>query len=139
MPADAKSEFSPVTEADEAHGFAEYKAIEKALQPYIDGAKAGDGALSTRTFLDHAHVVGSLDGTGFEMDRENFAGAVDAGGAAPDIQHHIAWINISGPAAAARVEFIHWGENRFTDFFVLYKKDGAWKISSKVFDSHSKN
>jgi len=130
---------SPVTEADEAHSFAEYEAIKNALKPYIDGAKAGDGSLSVDTFLDHAHVVGSLGGTYYEMDRDTFTGVVTAGGAAPDLQYHIAWINVSGPAAAARVDFIHWGENRFTDFFVLFKKDGVWKISGKVFDSHSKN
>ena len=126
-------------EADEAQSFDEYKAIEKALQPYIDAAKSGDGALARTAFLDHAYVTGSVSGEHYDMDADTFAGAVSEGGAAPNVQHHIAWINVSGPAAAARVEFIHWGENRFTDFFVLYKKAGAWKISGKVYDSHSKN
>ncbi|WP_298821494.1 nuclear transport factor 2 family protein [uncultured Roseibium sp.] len=125
--------------ADEAQSFSEYKAIEKALKPYIDAAKKGDGALARTGFFDHAHIVGSIGGTVYNMDADTFADAVSEGGPAPDVQHHIAWINVSGPAAAARVEFIHWGENRFTDFFVLYKKDGEWKISGKVYDSHSKN
>lgn len=126
-------------EADEARSFDEYKAIEKALKPYIDAAKTGDGALARTAFLDHAYVTGSVSGAHYDMDADTFAGAVTEAGAAPDVQHHIAWINVSGPAAAARVEFIHWGENRFTDFFVLYKKDGTWKISGKVYDSHSRN
>ncbi|WP_299297244.1 nuclear transport factor 2 family protein [uncultured Tateyamaria sp.] len=124
---------------DEAHSFDEYKAIELALKPYIESAKSGDGALARTAFLDHAYIVGSIDGEHYNMDADTFAGAVTGGGPAPDVQHHIAWINVSGPAAAARVEFIHWGEHRFTDFFVLYKQDGAWKISGKVYDSHSKN
>lgn len=127
------------TSADETHSFGEYEAIKKALKPYIDAAKSGDGALSRTAFLDHAYITGSIDGSYYAMDTETFAGAVSESGPAPDVRHHIAWINISGPAAAARVEFIHWGEHRFTDFFVLYKKDGAWKISGKVYDSHSKN
>lgn len=139
MPISNTAALSVENAANEAQSFGEYKAIEKALKPYIDAAKTGDGALSRTAFLDHAYVTGSVDGAHYDMDADTFVGAVSEGGPAPDVQHHIAWINVSGPAAAARVEFIHWGENRFTDFFVLYKKDGAWKISGKVYDSHSKN
>ncbi|MEO9824643.1 MAG: nuclear transport factor 2 family protein [Paracoccaceae bacterium] len=128
-----------ITAADEAQSFAEYKAIEAALKPYIDAAKTGDGALSRSAFLDHAHVVGSVEGVFYDMDADTFASAVAEGGPAPDVQRHIAWINVSGPAAAARVEFLNWGGMRYTDFFVLYKRDGVWKISSKVYDSHAKN
>ena len=128
-----------INEADESHSFAEYKAIEAALKPYIDAAKSGDGALSRSAFLDHAHIVGSIEGTYYDMNADTFGGAVSEGGPAPDVQSHIAWINVSGPAAAARVEFLNWGGMRYTDFFVLYKKDGVWKISSKVYDSHTKN
>lgn len=139
MPNETQNNISPISAADETNSFAEYKAIEIALKPYIDAAKTGDGSLTRAAFYDHAHIVGSVDGTYYDMDADAFAGAVTSAGAAPDVQHHVAWINISGPAAAARVEFIHWGENRFTDFFVLYKKDGKWKISAKTYDSHSKN
>jgi hypothetical protein len=60
-------------------------------------------------------------------------------GSSPDVQHQIVWIDVSGPAAAAKVEFINWAGFRFTDFFVLYKNNDAWKISGKVYDSHSNN
>lgn len=133
------TKLTKISKADEAHSFEEYKAIEKALQPYIDSAKSGSGELTKTAFHEHAHIVGSVDGTYYDLDLESFGGAVDAAGPAPEVQSHIAWINVSGPAAAARVEFIHWGENRFTDFFVLYKKDGEWKISGKVYDSHTNN
>lgn len=73
------------------------------------------------------------------MDADSFAGALSEGGSASDVQSHIAWINVSGPAAAARVEFLNWSGMRYTDFFVIYKTDSVWKISSKVYDSHSKN
>ena len=48
--------------ADEANNFAEYKAVERALQPYIDSAKTGDGDLTRTVFFDHAHIVGSISG-----------------------------------------------------------------------------
>ena len=128
-----------VTPADEASSFAEYKAVAKALQPYIDAAKSGDGELTRTAFFDHAHIVGSIGGQFYNMDADTFKSAVSQGGASADVEHHIAWIDISGPAAAAKIEFIHWSGNRFTDFFVLYKHDGQWRISGKVYDSHANN
>lgn len=124
---------------EETASFTEYQAIEEALQPYIEAARTGDGALTRTAFYDHAHVLGSIGGTVYNMDADTFAGAIADGGPSENVRHHIAWINVSGRAAAARVEFIDWGGNRFTDFFVLYKEDGAWKISGKVYDSHSNN
>lgn len=127
------------TQADEARSFSEYKAVEQALQPYINSAKTGDGELNRSAFFDHAHIVGSIKGEFYNMDADTFKDAVTQGGPSEDVQHHVAWIDISGPAAAAKVEFKDWGGNRFTDFFVLYKHDGDWKISGKVYDSHSNN
>lgn len=127
------------TKADEEQNFAVYAEIVEALQPYIKSAKSGDGKLTKTAFFDHAHIVGSVEGAFYDMDLDTFSGAVAEGGESRDIQHHIAWIDVSGPAAAAKVEFINWGGLRFTDFFVLYKHDGQWKISGKVYDSHANN
>ncbi|MEM1254068.1 MAG: nuclear transport factor 2 family protein [Cyanobacteria bacterium P01_H01_bin.21] len=132
-------EVTSKTRNDEAYSFAEYKAVKEALQPYIEAAKTGDGALSRTAFYDHAHIVGSVHGTFENATADEFKEAVTGIGASPEIQHHIAWIDISGPAAAAKVEFINWGGFRFTDFFVLYKHNGQWKISGKVYDSHAQN
>ena len=125
--------------ADEAQSFQVFKEISEALQPYIQSAKSGDGALNRTAFYEHAHIVGSINGEFYDLDLNTFSGLVNEGGASPDVLHHIVWIDVSGPAAAAKVEFIHWGGNRFTDFFVLYKHHGQWKISGKVYDSHSNN
>ena len=139
MSTETKLDVTVKTAADEAYSFSEYKAVEAALQPYIESAKTGDGALSRTAFYDHAHIVGSVNGTFDNATADEFKEAVNGIGASPEVQHHIAWIDISGPAAAARVEFINWSGFRFTDFFVLYKQDGQWKISGKVYDSHSQN
>ncbi len=124
---------------DEAQSFGEYEAVAKALRPYIEAAKSGDGGLARSAFYDHAHIVGSMNGAFANMTADGFRDAVNESGESPDVQHRIVWIDISGPAAAAKVEFINWIGFRFTDFFVLYKNDGTWRISGKVFDSHSKN
>lgn len=126
-------------QSNDFQSFNEYKDVEKALLPYIESARTGDGKLSRSAFYDHAHIIGSIDGEFSNMTADQFGEIVGSGGPSENIQYHIAWIDISGPAAAAKVEFNDWLGLRFTDFFVLYKKDGAWKISGKVYDSHSRN
>ena len=128
-----------VTKTDEANSFAEYQAVVAALQPYIQSAKTGDGKHIRTAFFDHAHIVGSIGGEFSNPDADAFAKSVSSLGESPEVKHHIAWIDISGPAAAAKVEFSNWAGLRFTDFFVLYKHEGHWKISGKVYDSHSNN
>lgn len=125
--------------ASELQSFEEYAEIKEALQPYITAAKTGDGALSRSAFYEHAHIVGSIGGTVYNLDADTFAKSISDGGESKNVRHHIAWIDVSGPSAAARVEFIDWGGFRFTDFFVLYKEDNQWKISGKVYNSHDNN
>lgn len=127
------------TKEDEKQSFNEYQQVVEALKPYIESAKTGDGKLSRTAFYDHAYIVGSVGGEYYALSADQFASEVTSTGKAENIQHHIAWIDISGPAAAAKVEFNDWAGFRFTDFFVLYKKDGQWKISGKTYDSHSNN
>lgn len=127
------------TPVDEAHSFSEIGAVIEALQPYIQNAKSGDGKKIRTAFYDHAHIVGSIHGEFDNSNVDEFEKAVDGIGASPDIQHHVAWVDVSGPAAAAKVEFVNWAGFRFTDFFVLYKHQGQWKISGKVYDAHSAN
>jgi len=136
---DNKPATSIETAADEAQSFDEYRAIKEALHPYIEAARTGDGSLMKTAFFEHAHIVGSTNGVFNNFDVEAFGRRTDDNDPSPDIQHHIAWIDISGSAAAARVEFIGWRGFRFTDFFVLYKHDGKWKISGKVYNAHAKS
>ncbi len=127
------------TVANEAQSFNDYQEVVKALEPYIKSAGNGDGNLSRSAFYDHAHIDGSVGGEYSSSSADEFGKAVASLGESPNVQHHIAWIDISGPAAAAKVEFLDWKGFRFTDFFVLYKKGDTWKISAKVYDSHSNN
>jgi hypothetical protein len=124
---------------NENQSFNEIKEVAIALEPYIRSAKTGDGALTRTAFYDHAHIVGSIGGAYYNMTADDFGGAVSEGGPSENVQSYIAWIDVSGPAAAAKVEFLDWNGARFTDFFVLYKNEGEWKISGKVYDSHSQN
>lgn len=133
------NELTQETEADETHKFREYKAIVKVLETYVQTAVTGDGALVKETFFDNATVVGSMNGTFMNTDAIGFKSAVDEFPASPDVESQIAWIDISGPAAAVKLESINWLGTRFTDYLVLYKHEGEWKFTGKVYDAHSKN
>ncbi len=133
------NELTIETKADEAANFGEYQAVINGLMPYLDGARAGDGEKAASALFDHARVVGSMDGQFAKFDIPEFKQAITDLGEAPDVEYRIAWVDISGPAAAVKVELINWLGFRFTDFFILYKHEGEWKVSGKVYDSHSRN
>jgi hypothetical protein len=54
--------------SDEHASFAAYEAIAATLQRYIDGARAGDGTLMRRAFLEAAHIRGSYGGGAYRLD-----------------------------------------------------------------------
>lgn len=123
----------------ERQSFDEYTAVEAALKHYIDGAYTGDGDAQRSVWMDHARIVGSVDGQFMALTVDEFIAAVKEQGPAPNVSHHVVNIEITGSAATARIEFIDWNGYRFTDFFVMAKQEGTWRISGKVFDSHSRN
>lgn len=123
----------------ETASFDEYAAIAATLQPYMDAARTGNGAGMRDVWYDHAHVVGSLDGNPVNLSADEFCKLIDRVGGSPQVTARIVAIDFAGNAASARIEFLDWGGVRYTDFFVLYKRDGRWKISGKVYDSHSRN
>ena len=123
---------------DEHASFAAYEAIAAALQIYIDGARHGDAERIRSAFLPDASVRGSYGGQPTDWSLEQFCAAIAKGGAAPGLQARIAGIELSGSAAMARLEAENWRGTRYTDFFVLLKRDGAWRIASKVFFAHAR-
>lgn len=90
-------------------------------------------------WFDHAHVVGSLDGTFVNLDADGFCGLVDEVGGSPEVKSRLVFIDDQGNAACAKVEFLDWVGARYTDYFVLYKHEGKWSFSGKVYDSHSRS
>jgi hypothetical protein len=124
--------------SDEHASFAAYEAIAATLQRYIDGARAGDGTLMRRAFLEAAHIRGSYGGAPIDWTLSEFCRVIDRGGAAADLTARIVNIEHVGSAAIARLEAENWRGTRYTDFFVLLKIDADWRIASKVFFAHSR-
>ena len=128
----------PITKADERASFEAYNAIAATLQRYIDGARTGDGALMRAAFLETAHIRGIYGGQGVDWALSDFCALIDKHGPAADMVAQIVTLDVSGTAAAARLEAENWRGTRYSDFFVLLRVDAGWRIASKVFFAHSR-
>jgi hypothetical protein len=126
------------TLADETESFANQEAIASTLQRYVDGARNGDTRLLRSAFAEGARVSGSYGGKPVTWTLQEFCDAVGKGGPAADLKTRVVAIEYMGTAAMARLEAENWRGTRYTDFFVLIRTDGAWRIDSKVFFAHSR-
>jgi len=53
-----------------------------------------------------------------------------------ELRYELPLIDIEGTAAVARIELYRGDVRLFTDYQLLYKLDGAWKIVSKIYHAH---
>jgi Putative lumazine-binding len=123
-----------VTPASSSIDHTDLAQIESVIKGYFKGHATGDPTHFRAVFLPTAHVEGNRDGKfeswSLDMYCERFKGA-----AAPDEatrKRIIDSIDISGDSAMAKATLSH-GEVIFTDYFVLLKVDGAWRIANKVY------
>ena len=115
---------------------ADYDAITKTVQHYIDGARSGEGDRMKPAFHEDATIFGYVGNDLFAGPIQNLYDWNDSNGAATEIQARIVAIDLVGTAATVRLELDNWTGHRFTDFFTLLKLDGNWRIMNKVFHLH---
>ena len=116
---------------------ADYDAITKTVQHYIDGARSGEGDRMKPAFHEDATIFGYVGNDLFAGPIQNLYDWNDSNGAATEIQARIVAIDLVGTAATVRLELDNWTGHRFTDLFTLLRIDGDWKIVNKVFHLHS--
>jgi hypothetical protein len=116
-----------VTAADEA-------GVRAALTHYIQGHATGDPSHMRKAFLPTAHIEGLRDGKFVSMTLEEYCSRFPGKPADDEATRRrtIDQVDISGTAAMAKVTLMH-GATTFTDYFVLLKVDGEWRIANKVF------
>lgn len=120
----------------EREKFDVYVAVSEAIAPYIEGAKAGNTKKIQSAFNDHATMAGTMGGKFSQVNAIATFGVIEIV-PSPELRAHITWIDISGPVASAKVEFIDWMGIRYTDYLLLALHEGVWKISGKAYDAHS--
>jgi hypothetical protein len=108
--------------------------VRAALGHYLQGHATGDAAHMRKAFLPTAHIEGIRDGRFTSWTVDEYCSRF-TGKPAPDEasrRRTIDSVDISGTSAMAKATLVH-GATTFTDYFVLLKVDGEWKIANKVY------
>ncbi|RIY31872.1 hypothetical protein CKF54_05930 [Psittacicella hinzii] len=116
----------------------DYQAIKAVLEQYIKGGKEAKSEFMKPAFNPNATMYssdenGALAGGNIEVLFEVIDTAFQPSAQAQSV---IAYIDISGTAASARVDTNDLSGFGFTDYFNLLKINGQWQIVSKIFHTH---
>ena len=108
----------------------------KPLESYMQGHATGDPAHIRAAFLPTARIDGLRDGKPVSRTAEEFASGFSGKPADDEAlrKRRIDRIELHGNAGMAQVT-LDYPTITFTDYFVLLKVDGEWKIASKVYDA----
>jgi hypothetical protein len=112
------------------------QAVRAAVNVYIRGHATGNSVEMRKAFLPTAHIEGIRDGKFVSWTVEEYTSRFGGKPAADEASRKrtIDSVDVSGTAAMARATLVH-GATTFTDYFVLLKVDGEWKIANKVYSS----
>ena len=115
---------------------AEEAGVRAAINQYFKGHATGSGEEMRLAFLPTAHIEGNRDGKFVSWTVAEYSSRFQGKPAGDEASRKrtIDHVEISGTAAMASATLVH-GATTFTDYFVLLKVDGAWKIANKVYSS----
>jgi uncharacterized protein (DUF2336 family) len=123
--------FAPITAQN-----TEEAGVRAAINQYFKGHSTGSGEEMRQAFLPTAHIEGNREGKFVSWTVAEYTSRFAGKPAADEASRKrtIDRVEISGTAAMASATLVH-GATTFTDYFVLLKVDGAWKIANKVYSS----
>ena len=112
------------------------EGVRAAVNVYLRGHATGNGEEMRKAFLPTAHIEGIRDGKFVSWTVDEYCSRFNGKPAADEAtrKRTIDSVDVSGTSAMARATLVH-GATTFTDYFVLLKVDGAWKIANKVYSS----
>jgi hypothetical protein len=108
--------------------------IATLLEQYFLAHATGNGALMREVFLPSAHIEGFRGDQFFSWSLGAYC-AIFSGQPAPDEaqrRRRVDSVDVSGRSAMAKATLEH-GVMTFTDYFVLLKVGGQWRVANKVF------
>lgn len=114
----------------------EESGVRAAIEQYFRGHATGSAAEMRKAFLPSAHIEGIRSGAFTSWTAEDYSSRFTGKPAADEASRKrtIDSVDVSGNAAMVRATLVH-GATTFTDYFVLLKVDGTWKIANKVYAS----
>lgn len=124
----------PSIAASQTHD--EDAAVRAVIQQYFRGHATADPAEMRKSFLPTAHIEGIRDGKFVSWTVDDYVALFKGKPAADEASRRrtIDHVDVSGTAALASATLVH-GPTTFTDYFILLKVNGEWKIANKVYSS----
>ena len=115
---------------------ADENGVRAAVQQYFRAHATADSALMRTAFVPTAHIEGIRDGAFVSWTVAEYSSRFTGRPAADEASRKrtVDRVEVSGTAAIASATLVH-GATTFTDYFVLLKVNGAWKIANKVYSS----
>ena len=112
------------------------QGVRAAINQYFRGHATASADEMRKAFLPTAHIEGNRNGTFVSWTVEEYCANFKGKPAANEASRTrtIDSVDVSGTAAMAKATLVH-GATTFTDYFVLLKVDGEWKIANKVYSS----
>ena len=110
--------------------------VRSTVNQYFKGHATGDPAEMRKAFLPTAHIEGMREGKFVSWTAEEYCSRFSGKPAADEASRKrtIDRVDVSGSAAMASATLVH-GQTTFTDYFVLLKVNGEWKIANKVYSA----
>jgi hypothetical protein len=125
---------STVSQPAGAQARSDNAAVRAVVTTYFRGHATANADTMRAAFLPTAHIEGIRNGTFTSWTVDQYVAGF-RGTPAPDESSRVRTIDtvdISGTAAMVRATLKH-GATTFTDYFVLLKVNGEWKIANKVY------
>ena len=116
--------------------FADYEAIRKVMNLYIEAGKAAKSGIMKPAFHKDAIIYGTAGAAVTGGPIQGLFDLVDASPKAPDLKAEITSIDIADNVAHVRLELADWNGARYTDMFLLLKDSDGWKIITKAYFKH---
>ena len=109
-------------------------AVRQVINTYFRGHATGIADTMRAAFLPTAHIEGIRNGTFTSWTVDQYVGGFRGQPATDEASRvrTIDVVDVSGGAAMVKATLKH-GSTTFTDYFVLLKVDGQWRIANKVY------
>ena len=106
------------------------------IEQYFRGHATASPDEMRKAFMPTAHIEGIRGGKFVSWTVEEYCANFKGKPAADEASRGrtIDSVDVSGTAAMVKATLVH-GATTFTDYFVLLKDNGEWKVANKVYSS----
>lgn len=113
--------------------FADYAAIRRVMEQYVESARQGKSEIMRKVFDDNEIMYAQVDGKISGGPIQLLFGGIDSRPPSADVVTEITSIQVYETIANARVESKNWGGTSYSDMFLLIKDAEGWKIIAKIY------